>query len=96
MSRTGVCRRRAELGARQCRAEAPNDRSGAGHHPDTPGAELGFRPVNDLEHVLLRCVLSGARATLLRALARSTLCVPALPGATGAAAGPTGSGRRVG
>ena len=60
--------------------EAPNDHSGAGHHPVHPGAELGFRPVNDLEHVLLRCVLSGARATLLRALARSTLCVPALEG----------------
>jgi flavin-binding protein dodecin len=41
--------------------------------------ELGFRPVNDLEGILVRCVLSGARATLLRALARSTLCVPVLP-----------------
>ena len=72
--------------------EAPNDRSGPGHDPDEagrgadgpwpgpgePGAQLGFRPVNDLEHTLLRCVLTGARATLLRALARSTLCVPAL------------------
>jgi hypothetical protein len=44
-----------------------------------PGAELGFRPANDLEGILARCVLSGARATLLRALARSTLCVPVLP-----------------
>ena len=60
--------------------EAPNDRSGEGHHPDDPRTGLGFRPVNDLEHVLLRCALNGARATLLRALARSTLCVPALPG----------------
>jgi SseB protein N-terminal domain len=60
--------------------EARNDRSGAGHDPDDPGAEIGFRPVNDLEHVLLRCVLTGARAALLRALARSTVCVPALDG----------------
>ena len=59
-------------------SQAPNDRSGAGHHPDHPGMELGFRPVNDLERVLVRCMLTGARATLLRALARSTLCVPLL------------------
>ena len=59
-------------------SQAPNDRSGAGHHPDDPGVEFGFRPVNDLERVLLRYVLTGARATLLRALARSTLCVPLL------------------
>lgn len=58
--------------------EAPNDHSGAGPDPDDPGAELGFRPVNDLERVFVRSVLSGARATLLRALARSTLCVPVL------------------
>ena len=58
--------------------EAPNDHSGAGFDPDDPGAELGFRPVNDLERVFVRSVVSGARATLLRALARSTLCVPAL------------------
>lgn len=57
--------------------EAPNDRSGAEPDPD-PGAELGFRPVNDLEGILVRSVLSGARATLLRALARSTLCVPVI------------------
>lgn len=56
--------------------EAPNDHSGAGHGPDDPGAELGFRPVNELERVFVRSVLSGARATLLRALARSTVCVP--------------------
>ena len=49
-----------------------------GPDPGHPGAELGFRPVNDLEGILVRCVLSGARATLLRALARSTLCVPVL------------------
>jgi SseB protein N-terminal domain len=57
--------------------EAPNDRSGAEPDPD-PGAALGFRPVNDLEGILIRSVLSGARATLLRALARSTLCVPVI------------------
>ena len=57
---------------------APNDQSGMGPDPGYPGAELGFRPVNDLEGILARCVLSGARATLLRALARSTLCVPVL------------------
>ncbi|HEY6746018.1 MAG TPA: SseB family protein [Mycobacteriales bacterium] len=34
--------------------------------------------MNDLEGILLRSVLSGARATLLRALARSTLCVPVI------------------
>jgi hypothetical protein len=57
---------------------APNDHSGAEPDPIDPGAELGFRPVNDLEGILIRSVLSGARATLLRALARSTLCVPVL------------------
>lgn len=67
--------------------EAPNDHSGAGHGPDDTGAELGFRPVNDLEQILLRCLLSGARGTLLRALARSTLCVPVL-GDGSAGAGP--------
>ncbi len=61
--------------------EAPNDQPGAVPDPDDPGAELGFRPVNDLEKTFVRCVLSGARATLLRALARSTLCVPVLPSA---------------
>ncbi len=59
-------------------SQAPNDHSGPGSHPDAPGAELGFRPVNDLERVFARCVLTGSRATLLRALARSTLCVPVL------------------
>jgi SseB protein N-terminal domain len=59
--------------------EAPNDRPGAEPNPEEPGAEPGFRPVNDLERVLLRSVLTGARATLLRALSRSTLCIPAAP-----------------
>ena len=67
-------------------SEAPNDQSGMGPDPGRPGAELGFRPVNDLEGILVRSVLSGARATLLRALARSTLCVPVLP--EGPAQGP--------
>ena len=57
-------------------SEAPHDQSGKEPDLGYPGAELGFRPVNDLEGILVRCVLSGARATLLRALARSTLCVP--------------------
>ena len=59
-------------------SEAPHDQSGKEPDPGYPGAEFGFRPVNDLEGILIRCVLSGARATLLRALARSTLCVPLL------------------
>ncbi|HST64884.1 MAG TPA: SseB family protein [Mycobacteriales bacterium] len=63
--------------------EAPKDHAGAGPDPDDPGAELGFRPVNDLEGILIRSVLSGARATLLRALARSTLCVPVIDGTPG-------------
>jgi hypothetical protein len=63
--------------------EAPNDHSGAGPTPDDPGEELGFRPVNDLERIFARCVLSGARATLLRALSRSTLCVPVVDSAPG-------------
>jgi len=54
-------------------SEAPQDGAGG----DDIGADLGFRPVNDLERVLARSVLNGARATLLRALARSTLCVSA-------------------
>lgn len=58
--------------------EAPNDRSGSGHPADLPDSGLGFRPANDLERILLRSLLTGARATLLRALARSTLCVPRL------------------
>ena len=72
--------------------EAPNDRSGAGLPPEDPGTELGFRPVNDLERTLLRSVLTGARATLLRALARSTLCVPVLaaPDDGGPSHGPFG------
>jgi hypothetical protein len=52
-------------------SEAPQHSAGS----DDLGAGLGFEPVNDLERVLARCVLTGARATLLRALARATLCV---------------------
>jgi SseB protein N-terminal domain len=67
--------------------EAPHDRDG----PGDPGAGLGFHPVNDLEQILARSVLNGARATLLRALARATLCiradVPAEVGLTEADAG---------
>jgi hypothetical protein len=52
----------------------------------------GFEPANELEVTLARCVLSGARATLLRALARSCLVVLAdLPpeyGLSSARAGP--------
>jgi hypothetical protein len=59
-------------------SEAPNDHSEAGAAAENPGAELGFRPVNDLEGILIRSVLSGSRATLLRALSRSTLCIPLL------------------
>jgi len=45
---------------------------------DAP-SEPEFQPTNELENVLLRCVFNGARATLLRALARSTVCVLADP-----------------
>ena len=67
-------------------SEAPQHSTG----PDDVGAGLGFQPVNELEHILARCVLTGARATLLRALARSTLCVlggDAPPGLSEADAG---------
>jgi hypothetical protein len=67
-------------------SEAPHDQSGTEPDPGYLGAQLGFRPVNDLEGILVRCVLSGARATLLRALARSTLCVPVLAERAGQAA----------
>ncbi|HYT10321.1 MAG TPA: SseB family protein [Mycobacteriales bacterium] len=60
--------------------EAPNDRPGPGRDPEDPGTEPGFRPVNELERTLLRCVPTGTRATLLRALARATLCVPTTGG----------------
>jgi hypothetical protein len=53
-------------------SEAPQHSAG----PDDVAAGLGFVPANELERILSRCVLTGARATLLRALARSTLCVP--------------------
>jgi hypothetical protein len=43
-------------------------------------------PVNDLEKTLLRCASSDARAGLLRALARSNVCLLAAP-ASGVASG---------
>jgi hypothetical protein len=68
-------------------SEAPQHSAG----PDDAGAGLGFQPINELERILSRCVLSGARATLLRALARSALCVlaggEAQPGLSEADAG---------
>jgi hypothetical protein len=54
-------------------SEAPQEST----EPDDAGLGLSFQPVNELERVLARSVLNGARATLLRALARSTLCLPA-------------------
>lgn len=47
-----------------------------------PDNEPHNEPDNELEKVLRRCVRSGARATLLRALARSTVCMLAEPPAT--------------
>ena len=52
------------------------------HDPDADAdadevADDDFEPVNELEQTLARCVFSGARATLLRALARSSLVVRA-------------------
>ena len=67
-------------------SEAPQHSAGS----DEVGAGLGFVPVNELERILVRCALNGARATLLRALARSTLCVlagPTRPGVSEADAG---------
>lgn len=37
----------------------------------------GFEPANELERLIARSVTTGARAALLRALARSTVCIPA-------------------
>lgn len=58
--------------------------------PSGSGSE--FEPVNDVERVLARCTTTGVCASLLRALARSTLCVPAdfppVSGASAADAGP--------
>jgi hypothetical protein len=54
-------------------SEAPQDRT----EPEDAGLGLSFAPVNELERVLARSIRNGARATLLRALARSTLCLPA-------------------
>jgi hypothetical protein len=46
--------------------------------PEVPSGNGGqFEPVNDVERVLARCTGTGVRGSLLRALARSTLCVPA-------------------
>lgn len=51
-----------------------------------PVAPSPLGPVNDLEKTLLRCIFSGARASLLRALARSNVCLLAAP-ASGVASG---------
>jgi hypothetical protein len=55
----------------------PSEAPQGSAEPDDAGLGLNFHPVNELERVLARSVLNGARATLLRALARSTLCLPA-------------------
>jgi hypothetical protein len=51
-----------------------------------PVARPPQNAVNDLEKALQRCVSSGARASLLRALARSSVCLLAAP-ASGVASG---------
>ncbi len=56
----------------------PADRSQAHRRVDLRD-QTEFEPTNELESVLLRCVFNGARATLLRALARSTVCLLADP-----------------
>lgn len=56
--------------------------------PGEDGIGLDFEPVNELESILSRCMLTGARATLLRALARSTVCVPTSAGSSAATGGP--------
>lgn len=59
---------------------SPDDvRAGADGEPDDES--LGFHPDNELEEILLRCITTGARATLLRAIARSTVCVLTEPAA---------------
>jgi SseB protein N-terminal domain len=58
------------------RSDAPAEAAQGGTEPDDDLVP-GFAPANELERILARSVLNGARATLLRALARSTLCVPA-------------------
>jgi hypothetical protein len=65
--------------------------------PNEAGSEigLGFQPVNELESILGRSVLTGARATLLRALARSAVCVLSDPRALGALAGADSAGVQV-
>ena len=58
--------------------------------PDVPwDGGAGFAPVNELERILARCLLTGARAALLRALARSTVWVLAGRAAGMAAGVPT-------
>lgn len=59
----------------------PAERYPARHRVDVRD-QTDFEPTNELESVLLRCVFNGARATLLRALARSTVCLLADPPTT--------------
>jgi hypothetical protein len=44
-----------------------------------PVARHSLGPVNDLERTLLRCAFSDARASLLRGVARSNVCLLAAP-----------------
>lgn len=80
-------------GSRWTGAGAPLPGAGDEGRPDPAG--LGFHPCNELERVLLRSVFSGARGTLLRALARSTLCVPGADPAGRDAGTEAGSGLQV-
>lgn len=63
----------------------------------TPDCDTGYQPANELEHALARCLLTGARASWLRTLARSTVCVPAASfpagGRVADPAGPARAGR---
>lgn len=60
-----------------------NPHSGGVAEPEAGWGDA-FEPANDLERTLARSVFSGARATLLRALSRSSLVLnPALPGTAG-------------
>jgi hypothetical protein len=59
----------------------PADRSQSRRRVDLRD-QTDFEPTNELESVLLRSVFNGARATLLRALARSTVCLLADPPTT--------------
>jgi len=78
--------------------EAVEPAAPGGHHAEDAraggrGEDAGddFEPANELELTLARCVFSGARATLLRALARSCLValadLPAEYGLSSARAG---------